>query len=87
MNPRVKNVKPNPDFTLTLQFSNKKKRVFDVSPYLDKGIFKELRDKKLFNTVRPFLGSIRWKNGQDLCPDMLYMESKPVKKSRHTACP
>ncbi len=29
----------------------------------------------LFNSVRPFLGSIQWKNGQDLCPDTLYLES------------
>ena len=39
--------------------------MFDVTPYLDKGIFQELRDMRLFNSVRPFLGSIQWQNGQD----------------------
>ena len=76
MNPRVKDVKPNLDYTLTLTFTNNEVRVFDVKPYLNKGIFKELKDLSLFNSVRPFLGSIQWKNGQDLCPDTLYLESR-----------
>jgi hypothetical protein len=74
MNPRVKDVKPNPDYTLSLTFQNGEVKLFDVKPYLDKGIFKELREKSLFNSVKPFLGSIQWKNGQDLCPDTLYMD-------------
>jgi hypothetical protein len=75
MNPRVQDVKPRPDYTLTLTFTNGEIRSFDVKPYLDIGIFKELKDLSLFNSVRPFLGSIQWKNGQDLCPDTLYLES------------
>jgi hypothetical protein len=47
-----------------------------MKPYLDKGIFKELKDISLFNSVKPSLGSIQWKNGQDLCPDTLYLDSK-----------
>jgi hypothetical protein len=49
--------------------------VFDVKPYLDKGIFKELRALSLFNSVKPVLGSIQWQNGQDFCPDTLYLDS------------
>ncbi len=76
MNPRIKNVKPNPDYMLTLTFNNDEVKMFDMKPYLEIGIFKELKDLSLFNSVRPFLGSIQWKNGQDLCPDTLYLESK-----------
>ena len=78
MNPRVASVKPNPDYTLTLVFSNGEVRVFDVKPYLEFGIFRELKDKSLFNSVKPFLGSIQWQNGQDFCPDTLYIESMPM---------
>jgi hypothetical protein len=78
MNPRVEAVKPNPDYTLTLTFTNDEVKVFDVKPYLDKGIFKALKDKSLFNSIKPFLGSIQWMNGQDFCPDTLYLESVPV---------
>lgn len=75
MNPRVTDVKPSQDFTLVLTFSNGEVRLFDVKPYLDKGIFRELRERRAFNSVRPFLGSVQWQGGQDLCPDTLYQES------------
>jgi hypothetical protein len=78
MNPRVKDVKPTKDYTITITFTNNETKVFDVKPYLNIGIFKELKDLQLFNSVKPFLGSIQWKNGQDLCPDTLYLDSKPI---------
>ncbi len=78
MNPRVKAVKPNPDYTLTLLFTNGETKSFDVKPYLDKGIFRELKDLRHFNAVKPFLGSVQWQNGQDFCPDMLYMDSVSI---------
>jgi hypothetical protein len=84
MNPRVKDVKPNPDYTLTLTFTNGEVKIFDVKPYLDKGIFRELRDMHIFNSVRPFLGSIQWQNGQDFCPDTLYLDGKAKRLSQPT---
>ena len=82
MNPRVKNVHPNPDYTLTIVFNNGEKKKFDVKPYLDKGVFTELKDLKKFNSVRPFLGSVEWSGGHDFCPDTLYRESKTLKMAR-----
>jgi len=76
MNPRVTNVIPEENFTLLITFSNGEVKKFDVKPYLGIGIFRELNDISLFNSVRPFLGSIQWSNGVDLCPDTLYLESK-----------
>lgn len=78
MNPRVQLVKPNADYTIILYFTNGETRCFDVKPYLNKGIFSELYDMEVFNSVRPFLGSIQWKDGQDFCPDTLYMDSIPI---------
>lgn len=78
MNPRVVEVHPNTDFTITLTFANGAVRRFDVKPYLDKGIFRELKDPRMFNTVRPMLGSIQWQGGQDFCPDTLFMDSEPL---------
>lgn len=75
MNPRVKEVRPNSDYTLSLVFDNGEEGVFDVSPYLGKGIFSQLKDRRIFNSVKPFLGSIQWENGLDLCPDTLYLDS------------
>ena len=75
-NPRVKNVVPNNNFTLTITFTNDEVKEFDVKPYLNIGIFKELKEISLFISVKPFIGSIQWMNGLDFCPDTLYLESK-----------
>ena len=75
MNPRVKDVKPEQNFTLLITFSNGEVKRFDVKPYLEIGIFKELKDLSLFNSVKPCLGSIQWASGVDLCPDTLYLGS------------
>jgi hypothetical protein len=76
MNPRVANVKTEQNFTLLITFNNGEVKKFDVKPYLGIGIFKELKNLSLFNSVKPFLGSIQWANGVDLCPDTIYLESK-----------
>lgn len=44
MNPRVKSVRPLPNYKLELEFENSELREFDVMPYLDKGVFRELKD-------------------------------------------
>ena len=75
MNPRVKKVQPLDDYLLKLTFDNDEVRVFDASPYLDRGIFRELRDKSFFKSVTVFMGSVKWPHDQDFCPDTLYEES------------
>jgi hypothetical protein len=47
-----------------------------MKPYINKGFFIQLQEKSYFNTVKPFMDSIQWKNGQDLCPDTLYLDSQ-----------
>lgn len=76
MNPRVINVQPEQNFKLLITFNNGERKSFDVKPYLGIGIFRELQDVSLFNSVKPFLGSIQWANGVDLCPDTLYLEGE-----------
>jgi hypothetical protein len=82
MNPRVKKVYPLENYRLHLIFTNGEEKVFDVKPYLETGIFKALKDIKLFNSVRPFLGSVIWEKNIDLCPDTLYMEGKKYSKKK-----
>ncbi|WP_420207964.1 DUF2442 domain-containing protein [Candidatus Electronema sp. JC] len=78
MNPRVKNAVPDKDYTVKMIFDNDEEKLFDVKPYLEKGVFQELKDMQIFKTVRPVMGSIQWKNGQDFCPDTLYLQSKEI---------
>lgn len=76
MNPRIKEVKPLPDFLLNLTFSNGVSKTFDMKPYLTKGIFTELKQPEIFNTAKVSFGTVVWSNGLDLCPDTLFLESK-----------
>ena len=78
MNPRVINVKPEKNYTLHLWFNNGEEGILDMKPYLDKGIFRDLRDLSMFNSVRPFIGTIQWSNEADLCPDTVYLDSVKI---------
>jgi hypothetical protein len=78
MNPRVRAVRTSNDYTLTLTFENGEVKRFDVKPYLDIGIFQALKDLSVFNSVRSYLGSVQWQDGQDFCPDLLYKDSLPL---------
>jgi hypothetical protein len=78
MNPEVVNVKPEKDYTLHLWFTNGEEGIFDVKPYLDYEVFQVLKDEKMFNSVRTFLGTIQWANHADLCPDTVYLDSVKI---------
>lgn len=81
MNPRVIQVLPDEDYTILIKFANGEIRRFDTKPYLDKGIFQQLREPQFFNTVKPFLGSVQWVGEQDFDPDMLYEDSIPINET------
>jgi DUF971 family protein len=56
MNPRVIDVKPAGNYTVQVWFKKGEKGekgVLDMKPYLDKGIFRELKDISMFNSVHP----------------------------------
>ncbi|MDX2195622.1 MAG: DUF2442 domain-containing protein [Cytophagales bacterium] len=74
----VKDVKPMDQHLLLLTFENGQVRTFDMRPYLNIGIFKELQDISMFNTVRISFDTIAWANDADLDPELLYKNSKLV---------
>lgn len=73
----VKEVKPLNDYKLLLSFENGEIRVFDMKPYLDKGIYKELKNEDIFRTVSISFDSIEWVNHADIDPEFLYLKSIP----------
>ncbi len=72
---RLKSVNPQENYLLLLTFENGEIRQFDMKPYLDLGIFQELKDLKLFQTVRTSFDTIEWANEADLDPELLYQKS------------
>jgi len=82
MNPYVKSVKPQADYCLLLTFENGEKRIFDLKPYLEKPVFRQLKNLTSFKTARVVSGSVEWLTNVDLSYDTLYLESKPAKEVR-----
>ena len=76
MYPRVKNVKAKENYLLEIQFANNSRGFFDIKPYLNFGVFQELKNIAYFRKVKRLGNSIAWPHGQDICPDTLFIESK-----------
>ncbi|MGR5354139.1 DUF2442 domain-containing protein [Vibrio sp. DNB22_19_2] len=81
MNPSVVSVQPSNDYTLIVSFDNSETKIFDVSPYLDNGIFQELKDVSYFKRVSVAFGSVEWPNEQDFSYDTLYLLGNSVTQS------
>jgi hypothetical protein len=78
MNPYVKRIRPVEDYLLELLFQNGERRVFDLKPYLNRGVFVRLRNRSLFRAARVVAGSVEWSGEIDLSYDTLYLESRPL---------
>lgn len=81
MNPRVTHLTPQTDHRLLLDFDNGETRVFDLTPWLDKGVFRMLRDSPEFAQARVVDGSVEWPGEIDLSYDTLYARSALVKQT------
>ena len=81
---KVTSVEAIDNYRLRVSLSNGRKGIFDVSPYLNKGIFQELKDKQYFRSVRIAYGGIVWPNEQDFSPETIeyeLQEDKVLKKA------
>ena len=78
---KVLSVTANDDYTLDLKFNDGSLRRFDVKPYLEYGIFNELKDQSYFKRVRVAFGTVQWPNEQDISPETLYLESSVIESA------
>ena len=78
MNPRATNFEILKDHLIQILFDNQEIRIFDIKPFLSFGIFSRLSDYDYFVQAKLFRGTITWSEGQDICPDTLYLKSTPV---------
>jgi hypothetical protein len=71
-------VKPLADFRIYVEIMDGRRGVFDLKPYLDRGVLRELRDEHYFNQVGILFGAVTWPNEQDIAPETLLAEMVPV---------
>lgn len=67
----VVNVRPNEDFSLAVVFEDGAAGVLDMTPYLDFGVFKRIRDFEQFKRVRIAFDTVEWECGVDLDPEFV----------------
>lgn len=72
---RIIDVKPLEDYQILVVFDNGEKRIKDMKPYLEKGVFKKLKDEDFFKFVKLAFGTISWGDEIDLCTDSIYETS------------
>ncbi len=71
-------VKPKSEYKIYVELRNGKKGLFDMKPYLNKGVFSELQDINYFNQVDVLFGAVTWPNEQDIAPETLVSEMELV---------
>ena len=61
-----------------MEIADGRRGIFDLKPYLNHGIFRELKDMIYFNQVGILFGAVTWPNEQDIAPATLLAEMTPV---------
>lgn len=76
-------VKPKSDYRIYVEIADGRKGIFDMKPYLDKGVFQELKDTNYFQRVGVEFGAVTWPNQQDISPESLLAGLLPVSVEPH----
>ncbi len=50
----------------------------NIPPWLDKGVFKELKDTELFKNAHLIFRTVSWNDKIDFSPDTLSVDSKKL---------
>lgn len=76
----VKTVKALPNYRIYVETVGGKKGIFDMQPFLERGIFRELRNLDYFNQVGIVLGAVTWPHEQDIAPETLLAGLVPLQE-------
>ena len=68
----VIDVAPLPDYRVRLLFEDGKRGIYDVSPLVGIGVFRQLEDPRVFDAVHVEYGTVAWPGGVDIAPEELY---------------
>lgn len=82
MYPSVISVIPKNDYLLDITFNNGESGILDMKPYLDFGIFNQIKDYKSFEKVSVSFDTIEWESGADLDPEFVYAKCNIFSESK-----
>ena len=71
---KVISADPVENYKLKVVLSSGKQGIFDVAPYLDRGVFHELKDHDYFRRVKVAFGGVMWPHEQNFSADTIEFE-------------
>ena len=74
----VSSVEARNDYSLSVKFSNNQVKRVDFTPYLDFGVFKQLRNLDKFKKAHISFDTVEWEDGIDIDPEFLYEKGVTV---------
>lgn len=79
LRPTATQVSATENYEIIIEFDTGERKIFDVKPYIKGQWYQELADKSYFSAVFTNGYTVEWPHGQDLCPDEIYFNSRPLK--------
>lgn len=80
---KVTAVKTLENFSLAVIFDTGEERLFDMTPYLEKGVFKQLKNPQMFKQAYIAWDTVCWPNELDISPETLYLRSTPIEQTQY----
>ena len=74
----VRAVKALANYRIYVELEDGRHGAFDLKPYLDRGVMRELRDEHYFRQVGIVFGAVTWPHEQDIAPETLLAGLIPV---------
>ena len=71
-------VTPVEGFSLVVIFDNGQTRILDMKPFLDFGVFRQIKKTEEFNRVHVAFDTVEWDCGVDLDPEFVMTKSLPI---------
>ena len=78
--PDILKVEALEDYSIKILFETKEEKIYDMKKLIkEEPFYKKLKSMEYFKKVKPRGETIEWENGEDVCPEDLYYNSKLIK--------
>ena len=75
---KVATAKPQDNYKIEVYFVNGLHGIFDMTPYLETGVFKKLKNPSFFNSLRVQYGTLTWPEDIDIAPETIEAEIRRI---------
>ena len=77
--PNILKVEALDNYVVKILFDTQEEKIYDMKKIINENKFYiNLKNKEYFKNVKPRGETIEWENGEDICPENLYYDSKSI---------